>query len=391
VFPTKFKFLGVPALALVVIGAGLLARSALAQRVPERDGPPRGEPARADLHGVLRSVDAAKHTLTMSIGAGRGEDPMEKTFAIAEKVEVLVDTGRNQRFFGREGKLADLAEGALVTLRLSDDKKTVEIILAEGPTISGKVTRVDAAKDTVSVAGGRGRGDDVEDKTYVVNPGAELIIDDGRGRRTSLHEAKLTDLFPGALVSMKLSVNQKEVISLTAEGPAVHGVLQAVDAGKGTVTLSTPPTERGGEPEKTTYAVGAHAEILMDDERPRRFYPMREAKLAELPVGAMTYLKLSPDQKSVVVIRAEGPTVIGNLKAADAQKGVLTIIVGRGRGSDGEDKTYTVAKDLRVLINGAEGKLADLKVGDNEPPIIVKLSVDQKVARTITVGGNGRR
>lgn len=380
-FLTRGKLTGVAlmTLALIAAGSGLLA-----QRVEE------GRPAAGDFRGVVRAVDPAKHTLTIAGAQRRGEAAVpDQTFTIAMDAEVLLDDGRLGRSLARSGKLADVAAGALVTLRLSADQKTVEAILAEGPTVQGKLTSLDATKGTLTVSGGS-RGDAAPaEKTYPVNKHAEVTLNDGRGRRSSLRPANLAELAAGCLVTVKLSPDQKEVVSVLAEGSNVQGIVKAVDAGKQTVTL-TMGGQRGEAAEERTYPVAADADVVVDNEQPRRFFPVREIKLADLPVGALATLKLSPDQNTAAAVRAEGPTVTGTLKGVDPGKGTVIVVVGASRESNGEDKTYPVAKDARVWVDGVEGKFADLKAGDTPPPVMLKLSVDLKAVRTITVGRGGR-
>src|SRR5262249_42577313 len=136
--------------------------------------------------------------------------------------------------------------------------------------------------------------------------------------------------------------------------------------------------------------VAAGAEVLLDDGKSRRLGP-REGALGDLPVGAVVVLRLSPDQKEAVRVRAEGPAVQGLLKAADPKKNTITLTLRPGRGDDaGGEKTCEVAPDARTPIDGKESKLDALRADENGPPVGMKLSRDQKVVRMINVGG-GRR
>jgi RNA polymerase sigma factor (sigma-70 family) len=388
-FLTRIKLIGaaVLAVALTVTTAGLFA-----QRTGERPAAPppgagRGELGRegADLHGVVRSVDAAQQTVTIAV-PGENREMVERTFTLTKDAQVLLDDGRGRRFIAREGKLADLAPGSRVALRLAADPKLVDGILAEGPTLEGKLSAVDATKNTLTVAHFQGRGDEAATRTYTLAKNAEVVIDDGRGRRTSLREAKLGDLPADCLVQVKLSPDQKEVVFVAAQGPMLQGVVKAVDASKQllTLTIRPPRGDDGGEEKLVT--VAADADILIEDSRPRRFFPVREGKLAEVPVGAMAIVRLAPEQNAAVTLRVEGPNVGGILKAVDPTKSTITVVIGGGRGVDGDEKTYTVAKDARIWLDGAESKLADLKVGDNPTFVSLKLSLDQATARTINVG-----
>src|SRR5207249_11948916 len=98
----------------------------------------------------------------------------------------------------KEAKLADLPAGTSVALTRSADQTTAEAVVAEGPMVRGVLKSVDAAKKTFTVTLGAGRGgrggepSAEEDKTYSIAPGAEIGLDDGRGRRFSIREVQIT-------------------------------------------------------------------------------------------------------------------------------------------------------------------------------------------------------
>jgi RNA polymerase sigma factor (sigma-70 family) len=406
-FLTKLKIASAVVLvvALVATGVGLVGPSLLAdpgpaparqkQRPaePTRDGRP-ATPA-PEVRGLLKSVDADKGTITVSLNPR--EEGSEKSFTLAKNAEVGINTGLGRRGgVYHEGKLSDLAPGALVLLQLSADQKVVECVLAEGPTVQGLIKSVDAGKGTITLTGAVSRRDSGDDeKTFNVAKDAEIALDDGRGKAFSIKEARLADLPPGAVATLKLSADGKQVRAILTEGPTVQGTVKAVDAAKGQLTLTTrvaPPTrEREATSEERTYTVAPAAEVLLDDGKPRRFPVSKQSKLADVPAGAVAMLKLTPDQSQAVLLRAEGPGVYGLLKAVDPKKNTITVTLRPARGDDpGEEKTFAVAADARLLIEGKEGKLADLKPEENGPPVALKLSLDQKTVQSITVGG-GRR
>ncbi len=407
---TKIKIAAavVLVLALAATGAGWLiqptradSRVAQAERERRPADPARGTDSRGtpstEVRGILKAIDAAKATVTLMVNAR--EEASDKTYALAKTVEVGLGTGMARRGGAyREGKLSDLAPGAWVVLQLTSDQKAVECILAEGPTVRGVLRSVDAGKSTITLtlrSGGRGRGEEVadEEKTYAVGKNAEVGVDDGRGRTFSIKEVKLADLPTGAIVTLKLAADLKETLSVMAEGPTVGGVVKSVDAGKRQITLTTPPTRRGDDMgEETTYTVAAGADLFFDDNKARRFV-VKQGQLADLPAGAVAMLHLSPDQKEVTSLRAEGPTVGGLFKVADPKKNTITLIVRPARGdTPEEDKTFELAPSAHITIDGKDGKLADLKAEDNGPPVGLKLSLDGKVVQSVNVGsGAGRR
>jgi RNA polymerase sigma factor (sigma-70 family) len=390
---TRLKLIGTVLLlaGLVGLGGSVLAQrdrpakpertDPAAARAAQRDG--RG-PVRRDIHGVVKSVDVKAGTITLS-GGGR-EAAEEKTYTLSKTAEVAISSammGRGGRGgAAREGKLEDLAAGgATVTLTLSQDEKAVESVLAEGPTLRGILKSVEKNMLTISLAPSR-RDESTEEKTFEVDPNADIGMDDGRGRRFSVKEAKLADLHAGSPITVWLSVDQKLVQGVLAEGPSMSGVLKAVDAGKNTITLASHP--RGGDAEEKTFEVAKNAVVLLDDGRGRRL-SIKEGKLADAPVGCVAQVKLSADQKAVAALRVEGPTASGRIKSLDAGKGTITLEIFIARGENPEEKTYSIAKDARVTVDGKEVKLADVKVEENMNGSL-RLSLDQKTVQSITAG-----
>lgn len=336
---------------------------------------------RAEVRGVVKSVDVAAGTITVSLGEGR-EGVKEKTFALAKNVEVAIGAvaaGRASLF--KEGKLADLAAGTRVGLTLSADQKTAESIAAEGPIVRGQLKAVDAAKNTLTIAMQAGRDQPGEEKTFTVAAGAEIAIDDGRGRRFAVREAKLADLNPGALVTAWLSLDMGQAQGVLAEGPTYFGAIKAIDAAKKTLTLLVRPPRGDDAGEEKTLTVAGNAVVLLDDGKGRRL-SLKESKLADLPVGSAAAARLSMDQSAVMLLRVEGPILTGFLKSVDAEKGTLVLAIPKGR-DDAEEKSLLVAKDARIAIDGAEAKLANLKVGEGGSLIQVRLSLDQKTVQAI--------
>jgi hypothetical protein len=142
--------------------------------------------------------------------------------------------------------------------------------------------------------------------------------------------------------------------------PRVSGKLESVDAGQSSVIVST-FSRADGRSEKT-YEVAKDAKILQHG---------KEAKLGDLKKGNQIALTLSADQKTVVSIIVGTPPTSAPLKSVDAGQNTITVIIGGGR-REKQDKTYQVAKDAKIIIDGKEAKLTDLKEG-----AVLRLSVDE--------------
>jgi RNA polymerase sigma factor (sigma-70 family) len=405
-FLTKLKIVATVVLlltlgvALPISSRHLLAESRVPPGEKDKARPGAREDARAaarlDVQGILKAVDAGKATITVAVGDGR-QEAEEKTFAVAKNAEVGVGMGGGRRGGAfREASLAELAPGAHVTLQLSEDRKTAECILADGPTVHGTIKGVDAEKGTITVASlTRGRRDEQpqqDEKTFTLAKGAEIALDDGRGKTFSLKEVKLVDLPVGAQATVKLSADLKHAQFIQAEGNTVSGTVKTVDAGKHQIQLTNHGGGRGNEVvEEKTITVSAVADVLLDDGKGRRF-SLKQGKLEDIPAGSIATMKLAADQQTATVVQVQGPSVSGPVKAVDADKGVITLVLRAARGDNpAEEKTFTVAKDARILIEGKDSKLADVKAEENGPAVGLKLSLDQKLVHSITVGGGVRR
>jgi RNA polymerase sigma factor (sigma-70 family) len=342
------------------------------------------------VQGLVKLVDPAKDTITVTVGYNRRDaGPEEKIYTVAKDVRIGLDDGRGRRLSLRQGKLGDLVPDAPVTLQLSPDLKSVVSIQAQGQRVTGIVKAVDPAKNTITVAvggaGGRGREEAAgEEKTYTLAKNAEIVFDDGHGRGFSVKEGKLADLTLGAIVGLQLAADQNQVGSIQAEGPQLVGLIKGLDLEKNTFTLGLRAGRGEDAAEEKTYALAKDAMVLIDDGRGRRF-SLKEGKLADLVVGAMAQVKLAVDCNTATQVRAAGPMFPGRLKALDAGKSSITLTTRPGRGDDpGEEKTFTLAPDVRVFIDGAMAKIGDLKV-DGDAHVTVRLSMDQKLVRSITV------
>jgi RNA polymerase sigma factor (sigma-70 family) len=312
---------------------------------------------------AVKAVDAEKHTFTFDDKA-----PAEiagKTFKVARDAHITID--------GKLGKLAAIPKGACVSLTLSVDQKAARRVNAEGSQVGGHwgavVTAVDAEKRTVTF-------DDkapaeVAGKTFAVTRDAHIVIDGKLG--------KLTGLPRGAFVNLGLCVDQKTARSLNAQGAQVGGCggspVAAVDVERSTITFDD---KAAREVAGKTFTVAKNAYIVLDGKR---------GKLADLPTGARVNLGLCVDQKTARNINAQGPQVGehgGSLvKAVDVEKGTITF--ADKASPDVAGKTFPVARDASLSIDGKPGKLADLPKG---ALVNLGLCVHRKTARRVTAQGS---
>src|SRR5262249_14717265 len=103
-------------------------------------------------YGMVTHIDPAKHSITVASG-GRGDDVKKQTFELAKEVKVVFPLGIAGTQRGsevtKEGKLADVAPKAAVSLQLDDHLKIVQAIRVNLPTMQGTLRDVDAAKGRI--------------------------------------------------------------------------------------------------------------------------------------------------------------------------------------------------------------------------------------------------
>jgi len=255
--------------------------------------------------------------------------------------------------------------------------------------VRGILKAVDAKKRSLTISTSLGREPADDEKTFQAADDAEVAIDDGRGRRFSIHEGKLEDLTQGAIVTLRLSLDKTRVHSILAEGAIVHGTVKEVDAKKRSLVLVVRPARGEDAGEERTVTVAKEAVVRIDDGKGRRL-SVKEGKLADVPIGAAVTAKLSVDQNFVMMLKADGPMLAGLLKGVDADKGTITIGIPKSR-TEFDEKTLPLANDAVVTLDGNAAKLADLKVGDDGPFIQLRLSLDQKTVQNLTARQPGSR
>ncbi len=386
---TKLKIVCVVLLAIGVLGGGAgwlvhhaLAQKPLRQASQEEKKPVKpvkeGKTATREVSGTVQALAADQSTISI---VGK-EFVGIKTFPVARDARVFLDDGTGDKLGFTEGKLTNVTERSFVVLRLSPNQQTVIALWVEGPTVQGVLQAVDPANHTLTVLGKASKVEPGVEKTYSIDPNARISISSRSDKKAAPPSAKLTDLKAGVLVTLKLSGDQKLVGSIRAEGQSVFGVLNAVDAGKNTITIT------GKEGEKT-YEVARDARVSLDDGNSKKG-PFKESKLADLPVGAAVSVELSLDQKLAVAIHVVGRSISGILKAVDAGKNTITVTVTVGKGEPTEERTFAVAKDARIKIDagksdaGKDAKLADLPV---DALVVAKLSADQKAIVSLSTEG----
>jgi RNA polymerase sigma factor (sigma-70 family) len=334
------KLAAVPAGAFVNLG---LAADQQTARSIGADGPCLGGCGGS----LVKAVDVEMSTITFD---GKAMPEIAgKTFSVAKDANIAIA--------GKPGKLAGLLAGAYVNLSLSVDRQTVRQVDAQGPNVTdcggSLVKAVDVEKNTITFDD-KARPE-VAGKTFTVAKDANIAIDGKPGT--------LAGVPAGAYVDLRLTVDQQTARSLNAQGPQVlcdcgGSLVKAVDVEKNTITFDD---KARPEVAGKTFTLAKDANIAIDG---------KPGRLAGVPAGAYADLRLTVDQQSVRHVNAQGPHVSGVVKAVNAEKNTITV----------DDKTFPVAKDANIAIDGKPAQLAGLPTGAS---VNLSLCVDQKTARGI--------
>jgi hypothetical protein len=156
-------------------------------------------------------------------------------------------------------------------------------------------------------------------------------------------------------------------------GLYLKGILKGVDESGRTVTLNHRDGDQEARVDRTLPLASNIQVQLLDDWGVEKEGP-REGRLGDLTEGLSVHVYLAEEGKSVVRIRADAPTVRGQLSAVNLEARTLTLT------SEGREQTHTVAPGARVTIEGRQSTLADLRPG---VPVVLKLLADRKVATSI--------
>jgi RNA polymerase sigma factor (sigma-70 family) len=191
-----------------------------------------------------------------------------------------------------------------------------------------------------------------------------------------------------ALADKPADAPQKPAAKDKAEAaPTIRATVQAVDAGKHTLTVTTQPNPGKKERVDKTFELLADVKVLL---QPGLVKEEKAGSLADVTPGTPVFLDLSADLKAVRAVHVHGRSLLGAVKAVDAGTKSLTVTY---KGSDGpQEKTVTLLDGAKVFLddglvkNGAkEGKLADLTEGT---PVLVHLSAVEK-EKAFTVHASG--
>ena len=227
----------------------------------------------------------------------------------------------------------------------------------QGPSVRGTVKAVDAGKRTITLTVLLNpKKKETEERTYDVAANATITLQDVLTKRERTPAGKLADLMPGTGADVRLSVDRKSVVAISAWGPTIHGHVKSADPGKGTVTIST---KQSGKVEQMIFQMVKGARIIKDDglgrkgDKKKAVEP-KEGTFADLVEGVPVLVRASVNRKKALGIAIQGAALHGTVKSYDAGTRTLTVTVKED--AQIVDKALTVAKGARVdgeLVAGA--------------------------------------
>ena len=236
-------------------------------------------------HGSLvKAVDAEKRTISFDDRAM--PQVAGKTFTVAADAHIVIE--------GKPGKLADLPAGAHVNLILTVDQQSARQVHAQGAPVAcdcggSLVKAVDVEKSTITFDD-RARAE-VAGKTFAIAKDAFILIDGKQGT--------LAELPVGAMVDLRLSLDQKAARQVRATGRMFSGVVKSLDAERRSITV-----------DDASFPVAKDALIVIDG---------KEATLAGLATGAAVHVNLRADQTTVGMIQTKTPESPGSSHRTEGQ------------------------------------------------------------------------
>src|SRR5262249_40733430 len=112
----------------------------------------------------------------------------------------------------------------------------------------------------------------------------------------------------------------------------------------------------------------------------------RPVAMAELP-ARLPEVDQGPTEEQARGAREQpkdGAAGSGTLQAVDADRNRVTLSISSRQTSTSEERTLEVARDAKILRDGKEIKLADLKTGGR---VTLRLSPDKKTVVSLSVVG----
>ena len=256
---------------------------------------------------------------------------------------------------------------ALFLVSLFTIGTAASVMLADTPDrfasgVRGHVTKVDVAKTphTVTI-----RLDEQEvEINFDVQAEAKVVY--------AYEQAKLADLDKDTYVSLRLADDRRTVVEIQARGRVQHGRIEAIDLTQRKITIATEDEADEEQLKSLTYSIAGDAQARIDE---------RVGLVEDFEAGMPVVLEFSKQKPIVTGIEGEWSRdgdVRGAVLKVDEANQMLTLQ------TEIEDNDVEMAIPLttatKVTINGAPGKLADLRRGSE---VVLRLSSDRKAVAAL--------
>jgi hypothetical protein len=296
---SKLRYVFASLLALgLLAGASLRAEDKPAKPAdPAKPAAKPEKPAAAKtpvVQGTVKSVDAAKKSITMTVAAKKGQSE-EKTIELDPDAKVLID--------GKEAKLDALKPGYKVSVKLTADSSKAVGIGAEGPTLTGELKSVDESKHTLLI---KVTIHDPKDKTKTSTEEKTLTLADNVAVQVpGQKKATLADLKPGANVNVRTSLEGEKVLSVAAvvkKGPTVAGEFKAVGEDKKSIkvavtVLAIKGDKNSAKTEEKTIKLADDVAVSIDGKK--------QSKLEDIKPGTRVNVQMGVDSDKAVAVMAQ--------------------------------------------------------------------------------------
>ena len=191
-------------------------------------------------------------------------------------------------FAFQAAKLPELKKGTFVSLRMTDDHRTVKEIHARGAVQEGAIEEINLADGKITIVGEDDDDDDrVKTTTYQLARDAQARIDGRSGR--------LDDLEPSMNAKLELNKEKQIVTGVEARWTRrddLQGEISKIDVGTYSLVVRTEVDDRDVD---LPLPVLRDAKIIVNGQ---------PGKLADLKDGCDVIIRLSPDRKAVIGLRA---------------------------------------------------------------------------------------
>jgi RNA polymerase sigma factor (sigma-70 family) len=259
-----------------------------------------------------------------------------------------------------------------------------KIDLAKG-IITGDAISTNAERTFYSHTGGSWE--------LLVGPTTKIIID---GKEAKLADLRMVIPEPSSSDGMKVifvewqfepipdqknRIRKGTAIRLEGTGVQVRGIIQSRNTGKNTITTKMIHRGFSGDFVADTDSkvnVAKNVQVTIDD---------KVATFDDLKPNMKVSLQMSAVKEHVLGIKAYGASVEGVLKSVDTEKNTISVNIPSAQMTA---ERVSVAKDAKVVIDGKEGKLSDLKTGmrvtlqmsaEPEQSLIVGVTKEKTVAK----------